>query len=193
MKSLHSTIRKVLKELSTRKREPMGHGIEHAIYYSEKNPNVVYKVGELDVINEWYEVFKSDPTIFPMVYRLGKIPKEKNIFYVELEKLDTERFENEWDDLELSLEDIGAVDVDRQESFTDLYTLEGTSSTKFVEIGKLLKKYDKSAYDFFIKLLTVIKKCENVQNKILKKDTLIDAHKYNFGYSKDGKLKCLDI
>ena len=181
-----------LEELSTRQKKPMGRGIEHEIYSSEKKPNVVFKVGELDVINEWYEVFKSDPDIFPIVYKLGRT-KTKNFYYVVLEKLDTQRFENDWDDMELSLEDVGALDVDRGESFTDLYTLEGASSEKFIEIGKLLKNHDKSSYDFFIKFLTLLKKCERAQNKILNKDTLVDAHKYNFGYSEDGKLKCLDL
>jgi hypothetical protein len=182
-----------LEELGTREKKTLGQGIEHRIFSSPNKPNVVFKVGEWDVINEWYEVFKSDPTIFPIVYRLGRVPKFSDVFYVELEKLNTEKFEDEWDDLELALEDIGAVDVDRGESFTDLYTLEGSSSKKFIEIGKLLQKHDKVAYDFFVNLLKVIKKSEKAQNKILKKDTLVDAHKYNFGYSQDGKLKCLDI
>jgi hypothetical protein len=29
--------------------------------------------------------------------------------------------------------------------------------------------------------------------KIKNKDTFVDAHKYNFGYGKDGKIKCLDL
>lgn len=181
-----------IRELGTRKKSPLGHGIEHEIYFSEKKPNVVYKVGESDVVNEWYEVFKSNPDIFPVVYKSGKTNKD-DFYYVELEKLDTEKFEDEWDDLELSLEDIGALDVDRGENFTDLYTLEGTSSKKFIEIGKSLKKYNKTMYDFYIKFLDLLKRCEREQLKVTGKDTLVDAHKHNFGYSKDGKIKCLDI
>lgn len=175
-----------------REKQPFGQGIEHQIFSSSNKPGVIFKVGEWDVINEWYDVFKSDPNIFPTVYRLGRLPN-KQYYYVELEKLDTEKFEDNWDDLELDLEELGILDVDRGESFTDLYTYEGSSASVFTEIGKKLSKHNPELYKFYIELLTVIKKAEKIQNKILKKDTLVDAHKYNFGYSKDGKLKCLDI
>jgi len=181
-----------LEELGTREKQSFGQGVEHIIYSSPNKPNVVYKVGEWDVINEWYDIFKSNPQIFPVVYKIGKIPKD-GLYYVELEKLDTEKFENAWDDLELALEDLGFLDIDRGENFTDLYLFEGTSSAKFIEIGKKLSEYNPEMYNFYVKLLVVIKNAEKAQREILKKDTLVDAHKYNFGYSKDGKLKCLDI
>ncbi len=82
-----------LEELGTREKESFGQGVEHIIYSSPNKPNVVYKVGEWDVINEWYDIFKSNPQIFPVVYKIGKIPKD-GLYYVELEKLDTEKFEN---------------------------------------------------------------------------------------------------
>lgn len=181
-----------VKEYGGQPKKMFGHGIEHTIFASETNPDILFKIGDLDIINEWYEVFKANPEVFPKVYRIGKIPSEEK-YYVVIEKLDADKFEDEWDDLELALEDVGAVDVDRGESFTDIYTLEGTSSKRFVEIGELLKKHDRTSYDFYLKLLNVIKTCEKTQLKVTGKDTLIDAHKYNFGYSKDGKLKCLDI
>jgi len=175
-----------------REKQPFGQGIEHQIFSSPNKPDVIFKVGEWDVINEWYDVFKSDPTIFPKVYRIGRLPN-KEYYYVELEKLNTEKFEDNWDDLELDLEELGILDVDRGESFTDLYTYEGSSASVFTDIGKKLSKHNPELYKFYIELLTVIKKSEKTQNEILRKDTLVDAHKYNFGYSKDGKIKCLDI
>jgi hypothetical protein len=41
--------------------------------------------------------------------------------------------------------------------------------------------------------LSVIKKCEKTILKVKGKDTIDDTHKYNFGYGKDGKIKCLDL
>lgn len=181
-----------IHELGTTEKKMYGGGIEHSIFPSRSNPNVVFKVGHKDTVDEWFEVFRSNPEVFPKVFRAGKL-KSEDIYYVELEKLDTNKFEDKWDDLELALEDIGALDVDRGESFTDLYSHEGTSSQKFKEIGLNLVKHDRNSYDFFIELLNVIKKAEKAQLSITGKDTLVDAHKYNFGYSLDGKLKCLDI
>ena len=181
-----------IQELGTKEKEVFGSGIEHEIYASRSNPNVIFKVGHRDTVDEWYEVFKSNPEIFPKVFRAGNM-QDEDIYYVELEKLDTSKFENNWDDLELAMEDIGALDVDRGESFADLYMNEGSDASIFVEIGKKLSKYNKDAYNFFINFLTVIKQCERAILSVKGKDTIVDAHKYNFGYGSDGKIKCLDL
>jgi hypothetical protein len=181
-----------IQELGTKEKEVFNRGMEHQIFASKSNPNVLFKVGHKDTVDEWYEVFKSEPEIFPKVFRAGKM-QDENIYYVELEKLDTKKFENDWDSLELSLEDIGVLDVDRGESFSDLYITEGSDASIFVDIGKKLLNHNKKDYDFFINFLTVIKKCEKAILKIKNKDTFVDAHKYNFGYGKDGKIKCLDL
>lgn len=173
-------------------REPIAQGLEHRIFSSKKNPDILFKIGEGEIIDEWVDTFKNDPTVFPIIYRVGYMP-DKDYKFVTLEKLDVKKFEEKWDDLELALEDIGAVDVDRRESFTDLYANEGTDSKVFGEIAIELKKHNKEVFDFYIDLLRVIKRAEKVQNDTLKKDTLVDAHKYNFGYDKEGKLKMLDV
>lgn len=181
-----------IQELGTRVKELFGSGLEHQIFGSKSNPNVIFKVGHKDTVDEWYDVFKSNPDIFPKVFRSGKM-HNSDIYYVELEKLDTKRFESDWDKLELALEDIGAVDVDGGESFSDLYITQGSDAEIFSEIAKALYNHSKKDFDFFIELLTVIKNCEKANMKIKNKDTFVDAHKYNFGYGKDGKIKCLDI
>lgn len=181
-----------IQELGTKSKEIFGSGIEHQIFGSKSNPNVIFKVGHKDTVDEWYEVFKAHPEIFPKVFRAGKM-QDEDIYYVELEKLDTKKFEGSWDDLELSLEDIGAVDVDRGERFSDLYMNEGSDANVFVEIAKKLKKHNMDSYNFFIELLRVIKSCEKAILKVKGKDTIVDVHKYNFGYGSDGKIKCLDL
>ncbi len=181
-----------IHELGTKEKEVFNRGMEHQIFASKSNPNVLFKVGHKDTVDEWYEVFKSDSEIFPKVFRAGKM-QDEDIYYVELEKLDTKKFENDWDDLELALEDIGAIDVDRGETFADLYINEGSDAAVFVEIGKKLMSHNKESYNFFINFLRTIKSCEKAILKVKGKDTIVDTHKYNFGYGKDGKIKCLDL
>lgn len=181
-----------IQELGTREKEVFNRGLEHQIFISKSNPNVVFKVGHKDTVDEWVDVFKSNVDIFPKVFRYGKM-KEKDIYYVELEKLNTRKFEEKWDKLELSLEDVGVLDVDSGESFSDLYLMEGSDAKIFVEIGKKLYSHDRDSYNFFIEFLTLIKNCERAIMSVKNKDTFVDAHKYNFGYGSDGKIKCLDI
>jgi hypothetical protein len=181
-----------IQELGTRVKELIGSGLEHQIFGSKINPNVIFKVGHKDTVDEWYDVFKSNPDIFPKVFRIGKM-HNSDIYYVELEKLDTKRFESDWDKLEFSLEDIGAVDPDNGEGFSDLYLDNGSDSKIFGEIAINLKKHSEKDFNFFIELLTVIKTGEKAIMSIKNKDTIVDVHKYNFGYGKDGKIKCLDL
>lgn len=181
-----------LMEMRTREKSVIGSGTEHDIYNSSNNPDVLFKVGDKEAIDKWYDTFKSNPEIFPKVFRVGKMPKD-NRYYVEVEKLDVDKFENDWDDLELALEDIGALDVDEGESFVDLYRTDGINSKKLVNIGKQLYKHDKNMYDFYMNLLTIINECEDAILITKGKSADLDVHKYNFGYSKDGKIKCLDI
>ena len=179
-------------ELGTKEKTPYGGGIEHRIYSSEKNPNILFKVGEKDVIFEWYELFLNNPNLFAKVYGIGKIPNS-DLYYVKIEKLDTKNFESKWDLMEESLEEIGILDIDRGESFSDIYLNYGSDSEKMKEVILNLKSHNLNSYKFFIELLQLIKEAEKAQNKFLNKDTLIDAHKYNFGYSNDGKIKILDV
>lgn len=187
-----NNLKQNIDELGTTEKQMFGSGIEHQIYRSKNNPNVIFKVGHKDTVEEWYEVFKSNPEIFPKVFRAGKM-RDKDIYYVELEKLDTKEFEKKWDDLELSLEDIGAIDVDSGERFSDLYLNEGSDAKIFAEIAKKLKSHNTDSYNFFIELLRVIKNSERAILKVKGKDTFVDAHKYNFGYGSDGKIKCIDL
>jgi len=74
-----------IHELGTKEKEVFNRGMEHQIFASKSNPNVLFKVGHKDTVDEWYEVFKSDSEIFPKVFRAGKM-QDEDIYYVELEK-----------------------------------------------------------------------------------------------------------
>jgi hypothetical protein len=181
-----------VNELGTQEKDVFGKGLEHTIYPSLKDPNILFKVGEMDVISQWYELFLNNPNIFAKVYGMGKIPNS-GYFFVKIEKLDTKKFESNWDKLEESLEELGILDVDRGENFSDIYLNYGSDSEKIREILIELKSHDTESYKFFVELITLMKMAEKAQDDFLKKSTVVDTHKYNLGYSKDGKIKFLDV
>ena len=76
---------------------------------------------------------------------------------------------------------------------TDIYMGHGPNPKAISEIAKRLKEYDIDAYKLFIKYFNLFNECERAIVKIVGRETVLDAHRYNFGYSPDGKLKCLDI
>lgn len=198
--SLRKLILEELKEVTTTKKTKVGQGLEHSIYPSKKFPDRLLKVGEKDNVEEWVEVFKSDQNIFPKIFRVGKISNykynESDVYFVEIEKLDTKKAETEWDYLHDKMEEIGLVHYEMGlygRDFTDIYLNHGEDKDIIKNILEELKKYDSKSYQIFVKWFTLVKKCEETKNKISGKDSFVDAHKYNFGYDKNGNLKCLDL
>ena len=160
--------------------------MEHRIYASLKNPDRLFKVGDFDVVDHWVNVFRSNPEFFPKIYRAGKFPKYPKLYYVEIEKLDTKKFIENWDNLEMDLEEMGVIDLDNMNGLDQLY-LDGKLDLAISdEILDRLADYNRK---FIIELLKLVKNCESVVGG----SGIIDFHKYNFGYGSDGKIKCLDL
>lgn len=197
--TLKQLILEELKEVKSTQKTKVGQGIEHSIYPSRKHPDRLLKVGQKDVVEEWVKVFQSNPNIFPKIYRVGKLNyknADSEIFFVEIEKLDTKKAESEWDLLHEKLEQLGMIDEEfgfYGRDFTDIYLNHGEDKDIIKHILNALKDKDKNTYEIFIKWFSLIKKCEEANNKILGKDSFVDAHKYNFGYDSKGNLKCLDL
>ena len=131
--------------------------------------------------------FKYSDTATPyQIYRAGKFPKYPKLYYVEIEKLDTKKFIENWDNLEMDLEEMGVIDLDNMNGLDQLY-LDGKLDLAISdEILDRLADYNRK---FIIELLKLVKNCESVVGG----SGIIDFHKYNFGYDKKGTLKCLDI
>lgn len=203
MDNLKMNIREILKELNFQKKEILGSGGEHKVYSSSKFPDRLFKVGRKKSVEEWIEIFQSNPNLFPIVYKIGQFKKNENLFFVMIEKLDTKKAIDEWDYLHEKMEELDIIDDDDNGLYgTDLYDIyinyggSDGNSVKFKIIEDILEKlknYDNKAFNIFSKWFKLIKDCEKIKEKILGRPTRTDAHKYNFGYSKDGKLKCLDI
>ena len=170
-----------LKELNTKPKQVLGQGYEHNVFPS-LNPDRVIKVGETKYVKKWIKDFESRPDLFPIIYRIGKVKGYENATYVELEKLDTEQFEVDFDVLESILEDknLGVLEAISQGSHDE---------RRWNEIYEFIKQQDKEIADFFTKLYN------NVIQTMPFKQGLFDTydfHKKQFGYDKDRKVKMLD-
>lgn len=200
MNSILRLIREELNEVLTTKKEKFGSGMEHTIYPSKKHPDRLFKVGDRDVVENWVKIFQSNPELFPKIYRVGKLSKTGNPktekYFVEIEKLETEKSKQEWQELEDKLEEANLTDWDDGafgRGLTDIYMNYENDQKTITHIASELKKRGDKGYDLFIKWFKFIKDCQNAIEKVRNQPTLVDAHIYNFGYGKDGKLKCLDI
>lgn len=195
--SIENIVRKFLNEVRTQQKGEFNRGMEHRIYASKYNPDRLFKVGDEGVLH-WVEVFRSNPNIFAKVFRTGKINDDKKggTYYAEIEKLQTDSVIKEWEQIEEKLEEIGIIDSEDNafgRDITDIYTNHGHDQKTISEVAKRLNEYDKDTYNLFIKYFKLFKDCEKAIEKIVGHETLVDAHRYNFGYGVDGKLKCLDI
>ena len=200
MRLLKNIIKNILKEVRTKEKSKYGQGMEHIIYPSKNHPNRLFKIGEREIVEQWVKIFRSNPNLFPKIYRAGKISdsrdKRINGYYVEIEKLDTDRAIKEWEELENKLEEAGIIDFEDGEfgrDITDIYINYEDDQKTITNIATKLKQYDIKSYDLFIKWFKLFKECQKSIEKVVGHETLVDAHKYNFGYGEDGNLKCLDI
>ena len=200
----------------SRSRKELGSGVDHSVYASTDEPGVVYKLGPKRVIDMWYESFKNNPDIFPKVYKRGKsktkLKKDKNVYtpngyvelkagtvipidYVKLEKLDTERVEKEWNMLDNMMEEIMEID---DYGFLDYLIVYMTNTPEAKKNGydsdATINKIDGQVKEYYPNLYPIFMNYIELTNKIKAvKPGVPDLHRYNFGYDKQGKLKCLDF
>lgn len=193
MSLIEKIVKKVLKEVRTQQKGEFNRGMEHRIYPSKSNPNRLFKVGDIGVTH-WVKIFDSNPDIFAKVFRRGKLDKWN--YYAEIEKLQTDRVLSEWQKMEDKMEELGIIDSEDEgygRDITDIYTNHGHDAKIIADIADKLKNYDKDSYNLFIKYFKLFKDCERAIEQVTGYESLVDAHRYNFGYSSDGKLKCLDL
>ena len=203
-----------VEEIATKEKELVGKGAFHNVYISKKNPNVVYKIGFDEDVNGWVDIFKGHPDLFPKVYKMGhiniKLKKSAttlswrngefkpityspgdtvNVKYVELEKLDTFKAQNDWLKLDYAITDLTEEGWEFQDYVIHLilnYTKEGGDYDMIDAIDENIKVSHPEMVDVLNKFVTLIRKICEVKKRP-------DLHIDNFGYDKDGNLKCLDI
>ena len=178
IKEIRKLLREHIDELLTRPKNTYDKGTEHTIYKAEHNPDTLYKTGKKDRIIYCYKLFKKYPELFPIVYRTGKIGKHEA--YMEVEKLDTKRVQDDWEHLKDKLEVRDLFDI-------FFYIIEYKTEGKVVYKNTIKRLADdKVGLDIFNRWVNLLKAIHKIYN------TTIDVHFGNFGYDKDGKLKCLD-
>jgi hypothetical protein len=196
-------------EVATKEKELVGKGAFHNVYPSNKNPNMVYKIGFDEDVNGWVDLFKSRPDIFPKVYGTGyvniKLKKQVTNFswrtgefkpitynpgdtvkvkYVGVERLDTEKARQHWNSL------ANVVSVMSGKSLQTYLTSLGMDEEmeeEFLSIGERIKETGNDfIYNIFVEFYNLIQSVYELK-------PVADVHVGNYGYDKDGNLKCLDI
>lgn len=196
-------------EIATKEKELVGKGAFHNVYPSNKNPNMVYKIGFDEDVNGWVDLFKSRPDIFPKVYSTGhvniKLKKQVTNFswrtgefkpitynpgdtvkvkYVGVERLNTEKAKQHWNSL------ANVVSVMSGKSLQTYLTSLGMDEEmeeEFLSIGERIKE---TGNDFIYKIFVEF---YNLIHSVYELKPVADVHVGNYGYDKDGNLKCLDI
>jgi hypothetical protein len=196
-------------EIATKEKELVGKGAFHNVYPSNKNPNMVYKIGFDEDVNGWVDLFKSRPDIFPKVYGTGhvniKLKKQVTNFswrtgefkpitynpgdtvkvkYVGVERLNTEKAKQHWNSL------ANVVSVMSGKSLQTYLTSLGMDEEmeeEFLSIGERIKETGNDfIYNIFVEFYNLIQSVYELK-------PVADVHVGNYGYDKDGNLKCLDI
>lgn len=191
---------KHIKEIRTFHKEIFGEGTEHKIFESRRYSDRVYKVGPSELIKKWTDIFKSNPNIFPIIYKIDTL-KGKNLegflnyfnvsyneqyYYVLIEKLNTEDFIKFWKDLEYQL--FYLVD-DEDEDFEDLSDITyrfHQYRNLWYDLFKRVKKKKPNLYDKTLQLYKTIEELNYIVDEP-------DLHMFNFGFDSKGNIKCLDI
>ena len=185
-KTLISKLKNV-KNPNIRVKSPMGGGADHRIFNST-NPKLVYKAeirpGEVD---KWYDLFSKNPDVFPKVGKKVKVKDDsgKMLDAVVIERLDTSKFMNFWDDMEKNLFQIQKK-LPYNEQISLEYLLKNFKKNESVKKQfNIFKKQTKPSSDTnnFFKLVDLL--YEISPNP--------DIRKFNFGYDSNGLLKSLDI
>lgn len=181
----------ILNEIVTREKKALGKGFYHKVYPHPTNPDLVYKVGEYHVMYDWVPVFKAHPDLFPKVYGdiksnvitfkdyFGKKVK-REASWILVEKLDTKTFNDlfeELDEVDLGMSTFSTI--------MNIY-LKGRYSDEVMTFLDNVKREAPHMYDRCVELFDLAVKIWEVEPNW-------DVHMNQFGYDKDGKLKCLDI
>jgi hypothetical protein len=174
----------LLKELTTRQKTLVGQGLEHNVYPSN-DPDKVYKVGETKYVKKWVPIFKSRPDLFPIIYKTGFDKDGDDVMWVEMERLDTEQFEVDFDVLESIIDDVSNYDG-------VLGAIKSTERNKneWDKLYNNIKQQDPEIADFYTKLYNNVIQTKRFKSGLF--DTY-DFHRGQFGYDKKQNVKMLDF
>jgi hypothetical protein len=187
-------LRVVLSEMVTKRKDPFSmEGSQHMIYDSKKNPNIVFKIGHPGFVDSWLSIFKKRPQYFPEIYRVGIVKDKHEYKYVEMEKLDTKRVKEEWEKITLLLIDAGLIDEDNifDNNLSDVFRNCILDEEYDNDVIQKIKNLNRGQYQLFIKWSHFLHRLNSFVEPI--KGSMLDIHDGNYGYDKQGNIKCFDI
>jgi hypothetical protein len=187
MKTIRDTIKNIIKEIRIKDKSEYGSGREHVIFKHHNRPDRLIKVGDSDTVLKWVELFKKNPNFFPKIYNIKKIKNSDN-FYVEIEKLNTDKFEDDYEYLDKTLRNLGW-----RGDLESLYFTYGYEHEFLMRIEEVLKKTDNRAYQIFLKIFNLLSKIDPISKSHYGDDFRVDFNECNYGYTDQGEIKCLDI
>jgi hypothetical protein len=174
-----------LDEVQTRTKRILGKGREREVYLSHTNPDLVFKLwGYEDLVNE-KEFFDKHPDLYVKIHKVRPHNNSHydNLGYAIMDRVDTKGFKQECIKLQNAVEQIGfsrgifgLIDGSRNEK-------------KYDEIVDKLNEFDPSMADFFINLRDCVVGVENSMGRFEYFDRSFDQ----FGFDKEGNVKCFDI
>lgn len=153
-------------------RQRLGRGTIHTVYAFRSDDTKAFKTADGQEINSRdIEIFKSNPEIFPIVYRVGKT-------YVVLERLNTQRASREYETLTNVYGEsivMAIYHAYMDDDFRELHD-------RFYNTHKQYRGLYSIWEDLVLEFLHSFPKYYR-----------FDLHGGQFGYSDDGRLKVLDF
>jgi hypothetical protein len=180
---------KRLGEIETKPKTRLGAGADHYVVPSSHNPNIVYKVGNPDIVKKWVPIFLQSPEFFPKIFKTtGKINVDgKTYSYITMEKLDTHRAKVEWSNIDDMCEKHLHKSFQKIVRYwNELYSSVEHDKNELVNLGQIIRTENPKLYDAYQRFHYLIE-------SVYKIVPAADIHNNQFGYDKEGVLKCLDI
>jgi len=180
---------KRLNEIETKRKPSLGAGADHYIIPSSHNPNIVYKVGSPDIVKKWVPIFLQNPEFFPKIFKTtGQVKLDGMIFsYITIERLDTKTALDEWKMIDSICKKYLHKDFQKVVRYwNELDSSVEHDKNELSQLGGVIKKEYPKLYDAYQKFHYLIVSVYEIVPSA-------DIHHNQFGYDKDGVLKCLDI
>lgn len=179
-KFISTTIVEYLNELTKT-------GSEHIVDLNDDEYVIKTRIsGDFDLENKlsWFYIFKNNPELFPIIYDIDKNQ-------IKLEKLDTDRAEFELEKMKSFLFNYGdswtCNMLKNEYAATSRILYQSINNLEY--ITHILSKYgDIEIRKLFKKWIGFLSRLSSIED-----NNFFEIHDYNFGYTKHGKLKILDI
>lgn len=170
-------------------KDRMDFGMEHDVYNFHKRPDRVIKVGETKYVNKWVKLFSTYPDLFPKIYKVKVSSQDPEVTNVELERLDTKTFREDFRSLLDVLGQVGYGD-----GVFNTITRIGSNEERMDDLIDKINEINPEMSGFFIKLHDVVLRV----NSLMRMFEVFDIGVKQFGYEvignnkEDWNIKCLD-